>query len=127
MKTRTKPAKAVDQQRLVRPDSSGWWQWYEGQLLDDDPEEWEGATGERLLTGEGGTHIASDDEWWQATGENPDKDTWHGNYWEGTETTQHMMPGLWGKVNVKVHPRRAEAGIQTGGLSASDATSCSPS
>ena len=86
--------------RLVRPDAAGWWDWYQGQSLDDDPEDGEGAGCERLLICDGGTHVVDDDEYEQVTGENPDKDGWHANFWEGTETTQKEMPGLWVRANV---------------------------
>lgn len=70
-----------------KPHSGGWWEWREGG--DGRPE--------RLLLCEGGTHVADDEAWQQATGK-PAEDEERGinhNYWEGTETTQRMMPGLW--------------------------------
>lgn len=79
--------------RLVRlrrwrrkPHCGGWWEWREGGR----------GRSERLLLCEGGTHVADDDAWQQATGVSPEDDGMgHRNYWEGTETTQKMMPGLW--------------------------------
>jgi hypothetical protein len=71
---------------IERPDHAGWWLWLEGGS---------GCRTELLLIDEGGTHVAGDDEWEQAAGKPVDGDGWEENYWQGTETTQKQMPGLW--------------------------------
>jgi len=78
-----------------QPDSNGWWLWREGGRAKDDVL--------LLLVGDG-SEIASDDEWECSAGFPPQKpwdDVFHRNYWEGTETTQEMMPGLWIKTDRK--------------------------
>jgi len=92
-----KGAASGREERLVRPTSSGWWDWYEGAILGDETSE---GYPERILISDGGTHVVCDEEYEQITGENPDKDGSHHNYWEMTETTPEMMPGLWVKANV---------------------------
>ena len=67
------------------PDRAGWWDWLEGG--DGEPE--------RLLLTGGGRLVADDDEWERATGRSPDHNCWTENYWEGTDTDQKTMPGLW--------------------------------
>lgn len=49
-----------------------------------------------LLTADG-SRVVDDDEWERATGRKALADGWSWNYWEGTDTTQKMMPGLWQK------------------------------
>lgn len=72
---------------ISRPDKAGWWLWLENGNH---------ARTELLLVGDRGTHIADDDDWEQAVGRAPsDARGESENYWEGTETTQNMMPGLW--------------------------------
>ena len=74
--------------RKARPRSGGWWLWREGGR---DREE-------RLLLCAGGTEVAGDSEWEQATGKPAEHDGWIENYWEMTATTQKEMPGLWMKA-----------------------------
>jgi hypothetical protein len=71
---------------LKRPNRNGWWLWLEGGR---------GCRTELLLVVGKGMCIAEDDEWERATGKPAEHDGWVENYWEGTETTQSMMPGLW--------------------------------
>lgn len=72
---------------LARPDRNGWWLWLEGGT---------GCRTELLLVTGKGMCIADDDDWHQAVGRAPsDLSGESENYWEGTETTQEMMPGLW--------------------------------
>lgn len=72
--------------KVSRPDSNGWWNWYEGGR--DKPE--------RVLLVANGAMVASDDDLCQAIGGDPiDRDD---NYWEGTDTTQEYMPGEWEKI-----------------------------
>lgn len=68
-----------------RPNHGGWWEWMEGGH----------GKPERLLLVEDGSCVAYDDEWEQATGRNPEHNCYSENYWEGTDTTQDLMPGLW--------------------------------
>jgi hypothetical protein len=49
----------------------------------------------KLLLCDDGSEVATDDDWEQATGQPAEHDGWVENYWECTETTQRMMPGLW--------------------------------
>ncbi len=75
--------------RKTRPANDGWWLWREGGRSRVD----------KLLLSGGGRCVNSDVEWEQATGRPPEKDAWWTeNYWEGTDTTQKMMPGLWMKA-----------------------------
>lgn len=69
--------------RTARPHCGGWWFWKEN----DKPV--------KLLLSDGGTEVATDDEWEAATGRPVEHDGWQENYWEITATTQKMMPGLW--------------------------------
>jgi hypothetical protein len=85
-----------------RPDCEGWWEWFEGwKMADKDSEDFDldesllPGYGEAILIGSGGTHVVGEDEFLQMTGREPDHDGWTENYWEGTETTQSEMPGLW--------------------------------
>ena len=50
---------------------------------------------EKLLLVPSGSEVAGDDAWEQETGRPAEHDGWVENYWESTETTQKMMPGLW--------------------------------
>lgn len=79
---------------LARPDSAGWWLWYEGLSPSDDFEDC-APEPERLLIVNGGHHVADDEDYLDITGRSPDVDAWTKNYWAGTETTQEEMPGLW--------------------------------
>jgi hypothetical protein len=74
-------------EKKERPDRNGWWNWYESGS----------STPEKILLTANGAVVASDDEWQQATGVHPENDVagTNANYWEGTDTTQEMMPGLW--------------------------------
>ena len=67
-----------------RPDHGGWWLWLETD---------ESRTSLILIDNEG-THVASDDDWLQDVGIPPNDDL-NENYWEGDETTQERMPGVW--------------------------------
>lgn len=71
-----------------RPDSGGWWEWKEGGR----------GRVEKLLLTPSGLEVESDDEWEKEMGRNPSHDGFEENYWEGTETTQRMMPGTWRKL-----------------------------
>lgn len=53
---------------------------------------------DKLLLTAGGTEVATDDEWEQATGKPAEHDGWVENYWEMTATSQNEMPGLWMKA-----------------------------
>lgn len=96
---------------LVRPDCAGWWAWYEGSEMLEPGEDRDYALQHHvprmILIGNGGTHVVDDDEWEQIMGKSPDEDGWTENYWAGTETTQHMMPGVWLRPNDKDLARRA--------------------
>lgn len=74
--------------RKSRPQSDGWWLYREGGR----------SRVEKILLIAGGASVASDDEWEQATGKPPENDAYTENYWEGTDTDQRMMPGLWMKA-----------------------------
>lgn len=74
--------------RKARPHCGGWWLWREGG----------GRRQEKVLLCDGGTEVATDDEWEKATGRNVDAYSGD-NYWEMTETTQDKMPGLWMQCN----------------------------
>ena len=72
---------------LERPDRGGWWLWLEAGNC---------ARTELILVDADGTHVADDDDWEQAIGRPPsDARGESENYWDGTEITQSMMPGLW--------------------------------
>jgi hypothetical protein len=72
---------------LKRPNSGGWWDWFERGC----------GTPERILVADGGRYVVYDDAWTKAMGRKPNEVLCE-NYWEGTETTQAMMPGSWRKV-----------------------------
>jgi hypothetical protein len=74
--------------RKSRPRSGGWWMWREGGRDRVD----------KLLLTAGGTEVATDDDWEQATGKPAEHDGWVENYWAMTATTQKEMPGLWMKA-----------------------------
>jgi len=50
---------------------------------------------ERLLLVNEGLCVADDDEWEKSTGRSPEHNSYSENYWEMTETTRELMPGLW--------------------------------
>lgn len=64
----------------------------------------------KLLLTEDGKEVESDDAWEQALGRPLDR-VWSENYWEGTATTQKMMPGLWMQCppNDRLHGREGSA------------------
>lgn len=68
------------------PDQSGWWLWLESGHR---------ATTELILLSGEGRIVASDDEFEQAAGMSAEQGAYGFNYWEGTDTTQAMMPGKW--------------------------------
>jgi hypothetical protein len=68
-----------------RPDRNGWWEWREGGRDKI----------EKILLTADGNCVADDDEWGAAMGRSPEHKTYSENYWEGTDTTQQLMPGLW--------------------------------
>lgn len=71
-----------------RPNCGGWWEWME-----------KGSSRvEKLLLVPSGREVAGDDAWEQATGKRAEHDGFVENYWESTQTTQKMMPGLWRKL-----------------------------
>lgn len=70
--------------KIYKPDRGGWWLWREGG---------EGR-GEPMLLCDDGSSVAYDDEWSDAVGREPNM-VFAENYWEGTDTTQAMMPGTW--------------------------------
>ena len=74
--------------RTARPHCGGWWFWKEGHGFNY-------AKPAKLLLAEGGTEVATDDDWEAATGRPTEHDGWTENYWEMTATTQDMMPGVW--------------------------------
>jgi hypothetical protein len=71
--------------KLRRPDRSGWWDWHEGRERFDPA---------RILVGNGGKTVASDEAWELNIGRKPSEIMCE-NYWEGTDTTQRYMPGYW--------------------------------
>jgi hypothetical protein len=89
---------------LDRPNCNGWWIWRERGSSHRD---------ERLLIAGNGAIVASDDEWEQETGRPAEDGAFSYNYWEGTDTTQEMMPGRW-----RLAPQNAE--LSNAGPSASE-------
>lgn len=70
--------------RKSRPHSGGWWEYREcgGDRVD------------RVLLTDSGMMVADDDEWERVVGR-PPSEVWNENYFEGTDTDQSQMPGLW--------------------------------
>jgi hypothetical protein len=87
---------------LERPNRAGWWLWKEAGNY---------ARTELLLVGDGGTHIADDEEWDRVVGRSPsDAKGESENYWEGTKTSQRYMTGEWFYLsNAASEGRRSEA------------------
>ncbi len=71
--------------RRARPHCGGWWEWMENGS----------SRVEKLLLVPCGSEVAGDDAWEQETGKPAEHDGSVENYWESTQTTQKMMPGLW--------------------------------
>lgn len=51
---------------------------------------------EIMLLEKDGQTVADDHKWEEAAGQKPDEDR---NYWDGTETTPKMMPGVWKQMS----------------------------
>lgn len=70
--------------RRARPHCGGWWEYRESG----------NGWVEYVLLTDSGLCVVSDDEWESKVGREPDEVHCE-NYWEGTDTNDEYMPGLW--------------------------------